>query len=437
MSEVQEKAAEFLSSQGMYHGDIDMEGVCRLFIEEMEAGLQGKESSLAMIPTYIETGKALPENEPVIVMDAGGTNFRAAVVRFDEYDKPVIRKLRKKGMPGVGKEVSKNEFFDILAGYIEDIEGKSGKIGFCFSYPCEITPDKDGKLIRFVKEIHITEIVGQKVGENLNAALERLGLEYPKQIVILNDTVTALLAGMAGFEDKEYGSFVGFILGTGTNTCYIEQNKNITKVQGLTEGNEMIINVESGGFDKAPRGKIDVQFDAGTNNPGVHIFEKMISGAYLGPLCLEVIRAAVEDELFSSVAAGKLKAIKKLDTKQISDYLAEPSAACSPPGEVLFRASNYDKAMMEALIGAMVERAAKLIAVNLSAVVLKSGKGQRPERPVCIVAEGTTFYSLPGLREKVEEYLQEFLVGQKGCYYEIVQVENATLIGAAIAGLTN
>jgi len=68
---------------------------------------------------------------------------------------------------------------------------------------------------------------------------------------------------------------------------------------------------------------------------------------------------------------------------------------------------------------------------------LKSGKGKSADKPVCIVAEGTTFYSLTGLKEKVEEYLQEFLVGQKGRYYEIVQVDNATLIGAATAGLTN
>jgi hexokinase len=437
MSEVQEKVAGFLKSQGMYHGDIDMELVCGLFLKEMEAGLGGKENSLSMIPTYIETGKKLPIDEPVIVMDAGGTNFRAAVISFDEYGKCVIKKLRKRGMPGVDSEVSKNEFFDVLAGYIEDIAGQSEKIGFCFSYPCEIFPDKDGKLIRFVKEIHITEIVGQRVGENFNAALERLGLSSPKQIVILNDTVTALLAGMAGAEAKKYDSYAGFILGTGTNTCYIEQNKNITKVQGLNADNEMIINVESGGFDKAPRGKIDEQFDASTSNPGVHILEKMISGAYLGPLCLEVIRSAVEDELFSSAASEKLKAIKKLDTKQISDYLAEPSAAFSPPGEALFNSSNYDKALMEALIGAAVERAAKLTAINLSAVVLKSSRGKSSDKPVCIVAEGTTFYSLPGLKEKVEGYLQEFLVKQKGCYYELVQVENATLIGAAIAGLTN
>ena len=437
MSEVSQKVAGFLKSHGMYHGDIDMEEVCGAFLEEMAAGLAGLQSSLAMIPTYIETGKALPANKPVVAMDAGGTNFRAAVVHFDKNNEATIKKLRTKPMPGVQKEVSREEFFDTLAGYVKDIIEASERIGFCFSYPCEIAADKDGKLIRFVKEIHMSQIVGQRIGENLNAGLTRLGFTGPKHIVILNDTVTALLAGMAGFEDKQYDSYVGFILGTGTNSCYIEQNKNITKVEGLDAQGSMVINVESGGFGKAPRGKIDLQFDAGTNNPGVHTLEKMISGAYLGPLCLEVIRAAIKDGLFSSQGCEKLRAVKKLGTKHLSDYLTEPSAAYSPVGEALFVASNYDKAIMAALIEAMVERAAKLTAVNLAAAVLKSGKGKNPQRPVCIVAEGTTFYSLPGLKEKVEEYLQEFLTGEKARYHKIVQVENATLIGAAIAGLTN
>ena len=437
MSEVQEKVAEFLSSQGMYHGDIDMDAVCDAFLKEMEAGLGGKESSLAMIPTYIETGKKTPADEPVIVIDAGGTNFRAAVVRFDKQGKAVIKNLRKKGMPGVEKEVSDNEFFDVLAGYIKDIAGQSKKVGFCFSYSCEITPDKDGKLLAFTKEIKAPQVVGQMIGENLKVALERAGLDANRRIVILNDTVTTLLAGIAEAGDKQYDSFIGFILGTGTNTCYIEQNRNINKVQGLSADKEMIINVESGGFDKAPRGGIDERFDKSTRNPDKQKLEKMMSGAYLGPLCMDVIRSALEEGLFSSVAAEKLRAITQLDTKQISDYLAEPSAACSLPGEALFKASNYDKALMEALVEAMVERAAKLAAINLSAVVLKSDKGKNADKPLCIVAEGTTFYSVPGLREKVNEYLQEFLVGQKGRYYQIVQVENATLIGAAIAGLTN
>ena len=48
-----------------------------------------------------------------------------------------------------------------------------------------------------------------------------------------------------------------------------------------------------------------------------------------------------------------------------------------------------------------------------------------------------TFYRLKSLQQKTEYYLKQFLVDKKHVHYEIVNIENATLIGAAIAGLTN
>ena len=37
-----------------------------------------------MIPTYISIDKQIPAGERIIVVDAGGTNFRVATVVFDE-----------------------------------------------------------------------------------------------------------------------------------------------------------------------------------------------------------------------------------------------------------------------------------------------------------------------------------------------------------------
>ena len=58
-----------------------------------------------------------------------------------------ISDFQKVGMPGAKKEVSKKEFFSILADNIQRFMGKSKKIGFCFSYAAEITPDHDGCLV--------------------------------------------------------------------------------------------------------------------------------------------------------------------------------------------------------------------------------------------------------------------------------------------------
>jgi hexokinase len=85
----------------------------------------------------------------------------------------------------------------------------------------------------------------------------------------------------------------------------------------------------------------------------------------------------------------------------------------------------------------LVERAAKLTAVNLASIAIKSGAGKDPGRPICVTADGTTFYQLKGLREKTLGFLDPFLLERHGVRCEFAKVDNAPLIGAAIAGLTN
>ena len=100
VQKIKSKVKAFLGKNGMDPADIDMEQTCRVFIEEMELGLAGKESSLAMLTTYIETERNIPLNEPVIVMDAGGTNFRVALVTFKE-DGASIENLKLFPMPSL------------------------------------------------------------------------------------------------------------------------------------------------------------------------------------------------------------------------------------------------------------------------------------------------------------------------------------------------
>ena len=120
-------------------------------------------------------------------------------------------------MPGITAEVGKDEFFGTMAGYVRDVAAKSPNVGFCFSYPIEMFPSKDGRALYFSKEIKAPEAAGQMIGESLSQALVRLGVSQPKQFVLLNDTVATLLAGRAETSGRRFDSYIGFILGTGTN----------------------------------------------------------------------------------------------------------------------------------------------------------------------------------------------------------------------------
>ena len=426
-----EKATDFLAAHQMRADDFELSDLVNLFTEHMNKGLTRKPASLMMLPTYIEADNEFQIEKPVIAIDAGGTNFRTAIVKFNKEGELVIDQLKNGSMPGVDKEISKELFFKQMAGYLTTYTDQSDQIGFCFSYPIEIFPNKDGKLLHFSKEVKAKEVEGEMVGENL---LKAAGVPE-KQIVILNDTVATLLAGKSASTKKAYDSFIGFILGTGTNVAYIEKNSNILKVDGIDQTQSQIINIESGNFSEAPKSDIDVDFDNGTDTPGRYTFEKMYAGGYFGGLCLKTLQTAAEEALFSEETANALNRLTALTSEQANSFTMGIADANNPLKAVV--ATEEDAEVIMGIIDGLIERAAKLVAGNLAAVILKTGKGQNADKPVLMTIEGTTFYKMKGLRIQFENYLQEYLSGDKQRYYEIADVDQSSLVGAALAALVN
>ncbi|HAX92400.1 MAG TPA: hexokinase, partial [Bacteroidales bacterium] len=156
-----EKAEKFLKDKGLRACDFNIDQLVELFHSEMNRGLRGEASSLRMIPTYIEADNEFLKDTPVIAIDAGGTNFRSALVSFSSSGHMEMENLSNFHMPGLDGEVSKKEFFRTMADFIKPVADKSDRIGFCFSYPTEIFPDKDGRLLQFCKEVQAPEVIGQ------------------------------------------------------------------------------------------------------------------------------------------------------------------------------------------------------------------------------------------------------------------------------------
>ena len=426
-----EKAEKFLKAHGLSASDTDAGKFIEIFLSDMEKGLRGEPDSLRMIPTYIEADNEFLTDTPVIAIDAGGTNFRCSLVSFTKTGRLEMEDIRNFGMPGLDREVSKKEFFDVMAGYISPFASKSGRIGFCFSYPTEIFPDKDGRLLQFCKEVQAPEVIGQTIGSSL---LKALGTPE-KKIVLLNDTVATLLAGKSAAFGKPYDSYIGFILGTGTNMCYIESNRNIIKNSELDPAGSMIINIESGNFGKAPRTDLDIAFDRTTMNPDNYTFEKMFSGGYFGGLCLFILKKAAEEGVFSEQAADSIMKISELTSEQAGSFVEDTGKN----GNILYECFTTREDIFNAvsIIDNMINRSARLVAASLAAVVLKTGKGSDPGKPILITIEGTTFYKLFRLKERFEKYFKALLDGDRKRYVEFTEVKQSSLIGAALAGLTD
>lgn len=423
------EAYDFLKRHGLRAEDVDSDKVLDFFSSEMKRGLEGEKSSLAMIATYTEAGNDIPDGESVIVMDAGGTNFRTCLVTFND-GVAEISDFQKVGMPGAKKEVTKKEFFSILADNIERFMGKSKKIGFCFSYAAEITPDHDGIPLMFSKEIKAPEVIGKRIGKELLAELSSRGYDTEGMTVsIVNDTVATLLAAKAAYKG-DASTYIGFILGTGTNTAYVERNSNIKKLT-LSEGSQ-IINVESGCL-KLELSEIDAEFMKTTKDSNAYHLEKKISGAYLGPFTLFVLKKAAKEGVFSSQSAENLSEMNDLETKDVGGFLREAGDFSNPLS--FFSANKEDAKNAYIIMRSIVERSGKLTALNLTAAVIASGEGEDTRRPVVINADGTTFYKTCFLEDYVKEYLDQILWKKVGKVCQIVSIDNSPTIGAAIAGL--
>jgi len=422
----------WLKNQGIAAEAYDANALLENFLNEMEKGLNGEASSLEMIPAFVGTAGEVPIGKPVAVIDAGGTNLRTCIACFNEAGGVGLSNFSKRPMPGRDHEITAAEFYAVLADALEPIKNEFEHIGFCFSYPATITPDFDGCLLHWTKEIKIPELVGKRIGSGLIQTLEERGMAG-KKVVILNDTVAALLAGMAQGQAFNASSYIGFILGTGTNTAYVERNENIGKLEGLRASGSQVINIESGGFSIFRRGSFDLHLDECSENPGGHVFEKTISGVYMGPLALELMQALASEGVFSDAGGAALSIMKDLSTIHIDNLAAENGRDTGVLDSEAF--TDSDRETMKTIFRAVVDRAALLTAVNLAAAVLKSGTGQDPDRPVCINIDGSTYYKTFQLADKVQSYLKK-LLKPRDLHIRCIKVDDAPVVGAAIAGLT-
>ncbi len=423
---------DWLKTQMISAEAYDADALIDRFLDEMEMGLNGEGSSLAMIPAYVGIEGAVESGRSVAVIDAGGTNLRICIACFNDEGRVEFSNFSKQPMPGRDRERSASEFYAVLAAALEPLKDEFEHIGFCFSYPAVILPDFDARLLHWTKEVKIPELVGTHIGTGLLAALEARGVSG-KRIVILNDTVATLLAGLAEGQAFNASSYIGLILGTGTNTAYVERNENIGKLGGHLATGSQIINVESGGFSAIKRGSIDLQLDERSENSGGYIFEKAVSGAYMGPLALALFQALIPEGVFSDAGGAALSIMKDLSTIHIDNLTAGISRDTGVLGSEAF--SDSDHETMKTVFTAVVDRAALLTALSITATVVKSETGHDAQRPVCVTIDGSTYYKTHRLADQVQAHLK-VLLAERGLHIRCIQIANAPVTGAAIAGLT-
>lgn len=410
--------ARFLAENGFVTAEaLDRPSFIESFLGEISRALAGEKSSLQMIRSYLKPCGGIPSGKKVSVLDAGGTNLRSAVVTVPGG----VSHLRKQPMPGTLGEVSREEFFRILGdevrlnlAYVDD-----DRIGFCFSYDAEVTPDLDACLRTWNKGIRAPEVVGRLVGRELASELGR------GSVVVVNDTVTTLLAAKAQEIGRGFDTYVGFILGTGLNAAYPEPMR----------GGE-IFNTEAGGFDALPQSAFDRAMDARQPDTGAFPLEKMSAGAYLGPLALEVFRGAADAGLLDLCAARGLEGLETLSTVELDAFVSgDMTVASGSPLERVF-SSNVSRQRARELGLAVFQRAAALAGLVLSATVIRAA-GPDGRLSVAVNVDGSTYYKSRSVSfsQAVGHELDAW-VRSRGIAVEVLpQIPDSPLLGAAVAAM--
>lgn len=418
------RTVDFLERHGMSPALCEPAASVEAMLRDMWQGLRGQKSSMAMIPTYLSNDGNVEKGLSAVVIDAGGTNFRTALLRFEE-EGAVLEGLKKQPMPGIGKPCSWEEFICFVADNVEPFMDKTDVIGFCFSYSAVITPEMDGRVNSIDKEVVVTGSENQLIGASLCAELERRG--YPgKRVAVLNDTVAVLLGGASALDKSRYSGFIGQVSGTGTNTCATVRRSDIEKL-GLEGSGSMIINLESGLYDGFKRGDFDLQLDAMSHNPGVKQMEKLTAGVYLGQLCRLMLLAAADEGMLSEEGAAKVRALGSIDSAVIDAW-------ASGEGYDNIGSDEGDRQLAKELSLALFERSARCMCTNLLALALLMDAGR--DKPVCVLAEGSLVQRGRHYRPVLERLLRE--EGEKlGVTLELNVGSETTLPGAAAAALLN
>ena len=441
--------SDFARYHGFHYDQIDPVNLAKDVLTDMERGLAGPSSSLLMIPTYVSPVAQVTPGKTVIALDAGGTNLRAALVKFDENGKAVVGDSMKAPMPGTAGRIGADVFFDQIAAVTAPLIEKSAEpvqgIGFCFSYSMEITSDADGILLHFSKEVDAPEVIGKSIGKGLKDALSRMKVKVPERIVLLNDTATTLLSGLSeipahgGFRKGEdrygvaAGPVIGLILGTGFNTAYPETK--IPKI-GFDSPNPQIVVCESGNFAHRFMGPLDREYDKTTIAPGAYTLEKAAAGGYLGPLTFHFLKQAIKDRVINFKKSDEFVSWPALQTRDLNAFLHSPLSMEGSIAGLFGKDEIGALASVSYLASIVTERGAMLSAAVVAGAVERTAGGYDPFIPVRVAVEGTTFMVYKGMRTAFESWLHVMLNRDKPRSCCVTPVEQASLFGAAVAALS-
>uniref|UniRef100_A0A915BVI4 Phosphotransferase n=2 Tax=Parascaris univalens TaxID=6257 RepID=A0A915BVI4_PARUN len=412
----------------------------------IEKGLSdqpGVVSSLKMLPSFVRAIPNGTEKGDFLALDLGGTNFRVLLIKLNGKEAEMSGKMYRvpeSVMKGTGVAL-----FDHIAACLANFMDENGlkgtqklPLGFTFSFPCAQEGLAVARLINWSKGFSASGVVGQDIVELLREACDRRHDIDVEVVAVLNDTVGTLLA--CAF--KENTCEIGVILGTGTNACYMEKLSKCHKLKKYAFDKdrypkEMIINMEWGAFGDDGgldfiRTSYDAQVDERTINPGKHLFEKMISGMYMGELVRLLLTHLAKENLLFDGDYDAISQPNAFPTKYVSEIEGEQNndAPYQKTIQILEdigieRITIADCNIVAYVCSLVSTRAAHLCAAGIATIL------SRMQKPyVTVGIDGSVYRFHPTFARILDQKIDKLL--EPNLEYQLMLSEDGSGRGAAL-----
>nr|CCN27375.1 hexokinase [Crassostrea angulata] len=420
--------------------DEDYKLLMDIMLGEFNKGL-GKETNptakVKMYPTYVRDVPDGSENGNFLALDLGGTNFRVLLINLNGQEVTMESKIYlipQHIMTGTGEQL-----FDHIAECIHkfmsnhDLLKEKIPLGFTFSFPCKQIGLNHAILTQWTKGFKCEGVEGEDVVRLLHEAIKRRGDIDVECLAVINDTVGALMS--CAHSDRDCA--IGLILGTGTNACYIEKLENVELWDGdYNEPKQVMINTEWGalgddGCLDFVKTEYDRQVDKHSINPGRQIYEKMISGMYMG----EIVRLAPEKLrkhglLFGGKGSEELSTRGRFYTKYVSEIESDVDDHFKNTKQVfeelaLEKYSDEDCRIAQYVCSLVSTRAAFLASVGVAALLNKMDR-----QDVTVAADGSLYRFHPHFHDLMVEKIQQLV--KPGIKFKLMLSHDGSGKGAAI-----
>ncbi|GAB6031538.1 Hexokinase-2 [Chamberlinius hualienensis] len=403
----------------------------------MQNGLRkatNPKATVKMFPTYVRKLPTGHECGQFLALDLGGTNFRILLIELDDgkvHMDSKIYAVPQDIMLGTGEQLF-DHIAECLANFVKEfkVQNKILPLGFTFSFPCKQSGLTKASLVRWTKGFNCSGVVDQDIVNLLRNALEKRSVNI-NVVALVNDTTGTLMS--CAYKARD--CMIGVIIGTGTNACYMENLDNVELwEEDRNEPQQVIVNCEWGAFgDNGAldfiRTEYDKTIDENSINAGTQIYEKMISGMYMGELVRLVLLRLIEENLiFDGKTPHPLKKTASFETKYVSKI--EDDGGLDGAREVmkelgLKNASDDDCAVIKTVCTIVSERAANLTAAGIATLLCKINKPL-----VSVGIDGSVYRFHPYFSKVMSKKIRELIPNTIN--YHLLLSEDGSGKGAAL-----